>query len=326
MVSQLVPERLRCLLDDGNLRAVEYLEKIVAQSKHFKHQGGGRIITRRGAAYVILDVPRSLRSWILCNDPHLSVWIGWSGTKFPEVEVCVRMNDNKPLGDACVSFVKLVDCGWPPHAVPSTITVVVDYFNRRDKKLQQAILKMRAREMKERAEEKERMRNARASLLSAIGSKDVAILRSAIERAREDGLRPLEIAPAREALSAAAEAHADLHFGWMFKFVSDCVKEAADRKQAEKVLRDIRKRAIEDAVHRIPLTTGFLLLAANSVTRLVKCGLAIKDVETGFKPLFDQFSPRAIAAMSQLWMVPGVGGGGVPEAEVLDRYRRSQVC
>jgi hypothetical protein len=237
----------------------------------------------------------------------------------PEERVCVRMNDDKPLGDACVSFVKLVDCGWPPHAVPSTITVVVDEINRRETLRHQL-------ELKKRAEEVQRKKNARASLLSAIGSKDVAILRSAIERAREDGLRPLEIAPAREALSAAAEAHADLHFGWVFKFVSDCVKEAADRKQAEKVLRDIRKRAIEDAVHRIPLTTGFLLLAANSVTQLVKCGLATKDVETGFKPLFDKFSPRAISAMSQLWMVPGVGGGGVPEAEVLDRYLSSQVC
>jgi hypothetical protein len=307
------------MLDDGNLRAVEYLEKIAAQSKHFKHQGGGRIITRRGAAYVILDVPRSLRSWIHCNDPHLSVRIGWSGTRMPEERVCVRMNDDKPLGDACVSFVKLADCGWPRHYVPATITVVVDEINRREALRRQA-------ELKKRAEETKRKRNAHISLLSAIGSKDVAILRSAIERAREDGLRPLEIAPAREALSAAAEAHADLHFGWLFEFVSDCAKEAADRKQAEKVLRDIRKRGIEDAVHRIPLTTGFLLLAANSVTRLVKCGLAIKDVETGFKPLFDKFSPRAIAAMSQLWMVPGVGGGGVPEAEVLDRYLRSQVC
>ena len=307
------------MLDDGNLRAVEYLEKIAAQSKHFKHQGGGQIITRRGAAYVILDVPRSLRSWIHCNDPHLSIRIGWTGTRMPEERVCVRMNDDKPLGDACVSFVKLVDCGWPPHAVPSTITVVVDEINRRETLRHQL-------ELKKRAEEVQRKKNARASLLSAIGSKDVAILRSAIERAREDGLRPLEIAPAREALSAAAEAHADLHFGWLFEFVRDCAKEAADRKQAEKVLRDIRKRAIEDAAHRIPLTTGFLLLAANSVTRLVKCGLAIKDVETGFKPLFDKFSPRAISAMSQLWMVPGVGGGGVPEAEVLDRYLSSQVC
>jgi hypothetical protein len=201
--------------------------------------------------------------------------------------------------------------------VPATITVVVDEINRREALRRQA-------ELKKRAEETKRKRNARASLLSAIGSKEVSILMSAIERAREDGLRPLEIAPGREALSAAAEAHADLHLGWLFEFVRDCAKEAADREEAEKVLRDIRKRGIEDAVHRIPLTTSFLLLAANSVTRLVKCGLDFEDVETGFKPLFDKFSPRAIAAMSQLWMVPGVGGGGVPEAEVLDRYLRTK--
>lgn len=213
------------MLDDGNLRAVEYLEKIAAQSKHFKHQGGGRIKTRRGAAYVILDVQRSLRSWILCNDPHLSVRIGWSGTRMPEERVCVRMNDDKPIGDACVSFVKLVDCGWPRHYVPATITVVVDEINRREALRRQA-------ELKKRAEETKRKRNARASLLSAIGSKEVSILMSAIERAREDGLRPLEIAPAREALSAAAEAHADLHLGWLFEFVRDCAKEQpTERKQ-----------------------------------------------------------------------------------------------
>ncbi len=319
MPLELIPGKLRACLDSGNLRAVELLEKTVANSKHFEHIGRGRIITHRGAAYVILDVPQTMVRWIHWGDTHLAIRVGWTGQKIFEESVCVRMNDDKPLGDACVSFVKLADCGWPRHYVPATITVVVDEINRREALRRQA-------ELKKRAEETKRKRNAHISLLSAIGSKDVAILRSAIERAREDGLRPLEIAPAREALSAAAEAHADLHFGWLFEFVRDLAKRAADRKQAEKVLRDISNRAIEDAVHGIPLTTGFLLLAANSVTRLVKCGLGIKDVETGFKPLFDKFSPWAIAAMSQLWMVPGVGGGGVLEAEVLDRYRRSQVC
>jgi hypothetical protein len=319
MPLELIPGKLRACLDSGNLRAVELLEKTVANSKHFEHIGRGRIITHRGAAYVILDVPQTMVRWIHWGDTHLAIRVGWTGQKIFEESVCVRMNDDKPLADACVSFVQLVDCGWPRHAVPSTITVVVDEINRRETLLRQWELKIIAEEMK-------RKRATRASLLDAIGSKNVAILRSTIEDARKDGLPPTELAPAREALAAAAEAHGELNYGWLFEFVRELVKRADDRRLAEKVLRDIHKRVIDDAVEGEVLTTGFLLLAANSVTRLVKCGLDAKDIEKGFRPLFDMFSPWAIAAMSQLWMVPGVGGGGVAEAEVLDRYRYRNVC
>ena len=57
---ELVTGILRSRLDGPNLRALELLEKGVATSEHFEHLGVGKVITRRGSVYVILDVLRTL--------------------------------------------------------------------------------------------------------------------------------------------------------------------------------------------------------------------------------------------------------------------------
>ena len=129
MVQPLIPHGLRSQLDDPNLKALNLLEEVVSKSKNVEHIGGGRLLTRKGYAEVILYVEETLIHRLEFDDPHLVVTVGVTGHSAPLSHPCLLGSGVIPAADSCVSFVWMVDSGWPDEIVPRTLQSAIQEAN-----------------------------------------------------------------------------------------------------------------------------------------------------------------------------------------------------
>ena len=325
---ELVPGIFRSRLDGPNLRALELLEKGVATSEHFEHLGVGKVITRRGSVYVILDVLRTLilhlsRHHLSRRGPsHLVLGVGYSGQGIeisPE-SVCVEVRSEFPVCDSCFSFIMMVNSGWSPPI--NTITWAIRHMNviaEGEREIRRAHERADGRRRRDEAKQKAALQHR---LAKAVEDRNIGSLRSVIKEAESAGLDAGELTQAKTAFSEAAAMYVKENVAGLFEQAGGLAERAGDAERAQTAIQELRVQAIEDVLNEQPLTTTDLLLrAARSVSVLSACGIDVEDIDPVFVPLFERYDPTTIDNMILLWKVSGMGGGGDAEATVLERYR-----
>lgn len=127
-------------LPTSELRALELLFKVASESPNVSLMVGGRILAIKGHASVVLDVPLTLWNKVEDDDNHLVITVALLkqiqelyGVPEQSHHVCVecpRVADGIPIGDSCVSFVRMVDAGWPVECMPHTLLLRIHSVNQ----------------------------------------------------------------------------------------------------------------------------------------------------------------------------------------------------
>jgi len=127
-------------LPTSELRALELLFKVASESPNVSLMDGGLILAIKGHASVVLDVPLTLWKKVEDGDNHLVITVALLkqiqelyGVPEQSHHVCVEcpgVADGIPIGDSCVSFVRMVDAGWPVECMPHTLQLQIHSVNQ----------------------------------------------------------------------------------------------------------------------------------------------------------------------------------------------------
>jgi hypothetical protein len=124
---QWMPSQLINKLTDSDLRAIGWLNEQVSNSDLVHELTGGYLFAEVGRLNITLDVVSSLANQVFRN-PHMELIVGINGLAKPFYSVCMLADLNNPAADSYVSWVRLIDSGFPAQT-PDTLIAAIDDAN-----------------------------------------------------------------------------------------------------------------------------------------------------------------------------------------------------